>query len=428
MLQFPENFLIGSATSAHQIEGDNIHNQWWEAEQKGKAPYKSGKACNHWELYEEDIALMKELGYDAYRFSVEWSRIVPKEGKTNEKALSRYQKIIDLLNENEIVPIMTLHHFTNPTWFMEKGGFTKQGTLQYWKRFVETIVSNLSGVHLVATFNEPIVYGLQSYLRGVWPPFKKSLGAIGRVEANMLRAHNIAYEILKEQLVDVKVGIVKNYAHLTSISEGYLDRKAVERANDLFNWNFMDALWGGTYKAPLPVQKYNVPTSDVDFIGLNYYAFEKIGHSWNPFRLCLKQQEPNIDRKKTLMGWTPYPRGIYEGITKFQDRYNKPIYITENGIPTKEDERRIQFILEHLQYVYKAIEKGYDVRGYMYWSFMDNFEWAEGFTPRFGLLEVDYSTFKRNPRKSAYVFGKIAKTKKISEGLRDGIKITEAFT
>lgn len=412
MLKFPDNFLFGTATSSHQIEGDNIHNDWWFYEQSGRLKYKSGKACNHWELYREDIKLMTELNYNAYRFSIEWSRIFPRENEINEGAIQKYQEIVNLLNESNIVPMITLHHFTSPVWFMKKGGFAKEENLKYWEKYVESI-AELKGVSLFATFNEPMVYVTTGYIQGYWPPFIKNPLKAGKVEANLLRAHGIAYEILKSK--KVQVGIVKNIPIMKPASESKADIKAKEKADNLFNWYFLDAIWSGKVKTPIKTHK--VPKSDVDFIGINYYTVHEIKHSWNPFNLFLEVGLANLSERKTLMGWSVYPKGIYEAITRVQDRYEKPIYITENGIATLDDEWRIEFIIQHLQYVHKALSEGYDVRGYFYWSFMDNFEWAEGFEPRFGLVEINFETFERKPRKSAHVYGEIAERKITSDEL-----------
>lgn len=157
-IEFFKRFLFGTATASHQIEGDNVWNDWWYYEQMGKLPYKSGKACNHWELYKDDIVLMHSLGYDAYRFSIEWSRIFPKADKIDETALNKYREIIELLLEMEIVPNITLHHFTSPLWFMQKGGFAKEENLKHWEKYVEIVSKILEGVQFVATFNEPLVF------------------------------------------------------------------------------------------------------------------------------------------------------------------------------------------------------------------------------------------------------------------------------
>lgn len=410
-IKFFDGFVFGTATASHQIEGNNRWNDWWYYEQTGKLPYKSGRACNHWELYKEDIALMHSLGYNGYRFSIEWSRIFPEEGKVNEDALNRYREIIELLLERGITPNITLHHFTSPLWFMQRGGFAKEENLKYWERYVDTVAEILKGTEIVATFNEPMVYVMMGYLTAYWPPFVKSPFKAFKVAANLLKAHALAYEVLSGRF---KVGIVKNIPIMLPASEGKNDRKASKKADNLFNWNFLDAIWSGHYKGIFTT--YKVPESDVDFIGINYYTASEVRHSWNPSKFFFDAKLANLSERKTQMGWSVYPRGIYEAITKVS-RYGRPMYITENGIATLDDEWRKEFIVQHLQYVHKAVDEGYKVNGYFYWSLMDNYEWREGFTPRFGLIEVDYATFKRKPRESAYMYGEIAQRKEVGDEL-----------
>ncbi len=408
MLKFPPNFIFGTATAGHQIEGDNVNSDWWHYENMGKLPYRSGKTCNQWNLYRQDIELMQSLGYNAYRFSIEWARIFPKEGKIDKKALQRYREIINLLNEKGIIPMVTLHHFTLPLWFLEKGGFAKEENLKYWEDYVK-VLKDILNLKLIATFNEPMVYVVAGYLSGEWPPFKKAPRIASRVAANILKAHAIAYEILHKEH---KVGIVKNIPIFLSASRRNDDLKAARRADNMFNFDFLDAIWNGEYKGI--IGKYEVPVSDLDFIGVNYYTAYKVRHSYNPLKFFLDAKPAEMGERRTDMGWSVYPEGIYKAVEKMS-RYKKPIYITENGIATRDDEWRISFIIRHLQYLYRAIKDGYNVKGYFYWSFMDNFEWDKGFAPRFGLVEINYENFQRKPRRSAYVYGEISKTKKIKD-------------
>ncbi len=407
MLKFPPNFIFGTATAAHQIEGDNVNSDWWHYESIGKLPFKSGKACNYWNLYRQDIELMRSLGYNAYRSSIEWARIFPKEGKINENSLQKYQEIINLLNEKGIIPLVTLHHFTLPFWFLEKGGFTKEDNLKYWEEYVKAL-KDILDVKLIATFNEPMVYVANGYIFGKWPPFEKAPKVASRVAANILKAHSIAYEILHKEH---KVGMVKNIPIFLAASQRNEDLKAARKVDNMFNFNFLNAIWNGTYEGIMG--RYEVPESDADFIGVNYYTAYQVRHSYNPLKFFLDVRPAKMGEKRTDMGWSVYPEGIYKAVEKVY-RYKKPIYITENGIATKDDEWRISFIVQHLQELHRAIKEGHNVKGYFYWSFMDNFEWDKGFAPRFGLVEIDYKNFQRRPRKSAHVYGEISKEKEIN--------------
>ena len=411
-LKFPEGFLFGTATSAHQVEGENRWNDWWYYEEIGRLPHKSGRACNSWEMYGRDVDLRAGLGYGADRFAIEWSRIFPEEGKPNEGALMHYQRMIDLLNERGITPMLTLHHFTLPMWFAAKGGFERKENLEYWGRYVELIAETLEGVKLVATFNEPMVYVVASYVDGTWPPFTKNPLKAEKVAANLIRAHAMAYEALHGRF---RVGIVKNRPYFVPASESERDRKAAEEVDHTFNRAIIDGILTGRFKGFL--RSFDVPVSGLDWLGMNYYNIMRVRAVRNPFRRFVVE-DADVGRK-TDMGWSVYPRGIYEGLRAFSE-YGLPIYVTENGIATLDDEWRVEFIVRHLQYVHRALEEGVDVRGYFYWSLLDNYEWAEGFRPRFGLIEVNYDTFERRPRRSAYVYGGIARERMIREGLVEG--------
>jgi len=311
-IKFFDEFIFGTATSSHQIEGNNKWNDWWYYEQMGKLPYKSNKACNHWKLYKEDISLMHSLGYDGYRFSIEWSRIFPKENEIDENALNKYREIIELLLERDITPNVTLHHFTSPLWFMQKGGFAKEENLKHWEKYVEIISGILEGVQFVATFNEPMVYVMMGYLTADWPPFIKSPFKASKVAANLLKAHTMTYETLSGKF---KVGIVKNIPIMLPATDREQDKKAAEKADNLFNWNFLNAIWSGEYKGIFGT--YVVPESDVDFMGVNYYTASEVRHSWNPSKFFFNAKLADLSERKTQMGWSVYPKGIYEAIKKW---------------------------------------------------------------------------------------------------------------
>jgi len=420
MINFPKSFLFGTATSAHQIEGNNINSDWYYFEEIGKLPFKSGLACNHWNMMEDDVSLMKNLDYDAYRFSIEWARIFPRENKIDREAINKYKKLEKLLLENNIKPFVTLHHFTLPKWFSDLGGFEKEENLRFWKKYVETIPEILENTRNILTINEPIVYVSASYLLGDWPPFKRSIKAAFNVAKGLLEAHSYAYDYLKDH--GYSVGIVKNVPRFVPGSDKIRDKKARDRIDFLFNWSFLTALFSG--KLELFGKKADVTQSNADFIGLNYYNIFKVWHSWNPLRLYFRYEDAGLS-KRTQMGWSVYPRGIYESLKDVYERYNKPLYVTENGIATLEDEWRKEFIVRHLQYVHKALKEDIDVRGYFYWSLMDNFEWDKGFRPRFGLVEINYETFERIPRESAYLYGEIAKNKAIKDDILEKYGLKE---
>ena len=254
-----------------------------------------------------------------------------------------------------------------------------------------------------------MVYVVAGYLSGEWPPFKKAPRVASRVATNILKAHAIAYENLHEEH---KVGIVKNIPIFLAASQRNDDLKAARKVDNMFNFNFLNAIWDGVYEGIMG--KYKVPESDADFIGVNYYTAYQVRHSYNPLKFFLDAKPAEIGKRRTDMGWSVYPEGIYRAVEKVY-RYKRDIYITENGIATRDDEWRISFLVKHLEEMHRAIKDGYNIKGYFYWSFMDNFEWDKGFERRFGLVEINYKNFQRKLRKSAYVYGEISKERGIKD-------------
>ena len=388
-LEFPKNFLWGAATSAHQVEGGN-HNDWSEWE-KATGNEESGRACDHYNRFREDFDIAKQLGQNTHRFSIEWSRIEPEEGRFDEKEIAHYQEAINVLRERGIEPFVTLWHWTLPIWVAKQGGWENKKTIDDFARYCDKIVRSLSadeaGLKSVAyriTLNEPEIYTMNSYLRGKWPPAsptsqggpqKKSFFKFLKVYRNLANAHKKAYTVIHSTWVsDTQVGIAKNNSYF----EGWLA--------PILNWG-----WNNWF--------LNRISQHQDFIGLNYYFHNRI----KGFKL-----NQNNNKQVSDIGWEIYPEGIYH-VLKDLKKYNKPIYITENGVADAKDIHREKFIKEHLRWVHKAISKGVDVRGYFYWSLLDNFEWDKGFWPRFGLVEMDYKTMERRVRPSAYEYAKIVK-------------------
>jgi len=384
-IRFRDGFLWGSATSAHQVEGGNV-NDWskWEKSSKrvkqlkkqGKDPdqYISAQAGDHYRLYEQDFDLIKSLNGNAYRFSIEWSRIEPSEGKIDYKEIEHYRRVILALRQRKIEPFVTLYHWTLPVWLAKTGGWQNRKAPYYFDRFVKIISENLSSeVDFWITINEPNIYTSNSYLKGIWPPQVKSIFKYFKVVNNLAKAHKLAYRSLRLIDLDCQVGISKNNIYFKNIP-------------------FVGYFWNRYF--------LNKIKDCQDFIGLNYYF-----HSTFPKKRGLPVSD---------MGWPIYPKGIYYTI-KGLKKYKKPIYVTENGIADKDDSRRAKYIKDHLYWIHQAIEDGLDVKGYFYWSLLDNFEWDKGFDPRFGLIEINYNTMERKVRRSARVYGQICKTNKLEK-------------
>ncbi len=357
---------------------------------------KSGKATDFWNRFEEDIRLAKDFGMNTFRFSLEWSRIIPKPDVVDNSALAHYQKIIDTIREYKLEPMVTLHHFTLPKWIANEGGWVNKRNLDHWKFYVNVIAGNLENVMLWNTINEPNVVIAMGYFTGMFPP-GNSFDVPGYVKAmrNILLAHGFAYHILKKYQPHSKIGIVKNitwfypyrrWSFTENLLAGFFDY--------MFNEITLRALKTG--KLPLSLQPVSFLKGSIDFFGLNYYTKSYVRIVEPGFIAMAKPHEFT-----TQMGQVPYPEGLRLAIKRVRD-VGKPIVITENGVPTLDENVRKAYIEAHLREVEKAIQEGYDVRGYIYWSITDNFEWAEGFEPRFGLVEIDYATLERKPRKTAF--------------------------
>ena len=383
ILKFPEGFLWGTATSAYQVEG-RIENSDWSKD------FPAGIACNHYELYERDFDLLKSLNQNAYRFSIEWSRIESKEGKFNEKEIEHYKKVITTLKEIGIEPFVTLWHWPIPIWLRNKGGWQYGKIPDYFARYTEKIVNAFgSDVKFWITLNEPEIYARYSYLSGVWPPQKKNLISYLLVIHNLIRAHRKAYKIIKKLNQSAQIGIAKNNTYFEAYQNKLINRVLKKNIDWWRNFYFLNRI-----------------KNHQDFIGLNHYLHNRINYGFNK-----NENEKVSDMRREL-----YPEAIYYVLMDLK-RYNKPIYITENGLADAGDQKRGWFILETLKNVSRAIGEGVDVKGYLHWSLMDNFEWDKGFWPRFGLLEIDYKTLERKVRPSANFYRDICVANEITEDI-----------
>lgn len=403
-LKFPENFLWGAATSAHQVEGGNVNNDWWRWEQLGKIKdgSVSGKACDHYHLFEDDFKMARELGHNVHRLSIEWSRIEPSPGKWNLKEIDHYRKVLNSLKENNMKTMVTLHHFTNPLWFADLGGWENKDSAFYFSRFAEFIAKELGDkIDFWITINEPGVYISKGYLEGDWSPERRyNIFAARQVMNNMIKAHRDAYQkihqALKEKNFDVQVGIAKQNAYY----------EPCQKYNP-FDVMFVSALrYFGNFLLLNKIKK------ELDFIGLNYYFHYKLRLNLLKIKSGLVEVK-NDNKEMSDFNWEIYPRGIYK-VLKELKKYNKPIFITENGVADKNDVYRKKFILEHLKEIHRAIRNNVDVRGYFHWSLLDNFEWKEGFEMRFGLVEVDFKSYERRIRKSAKIFAEVCKNNSLN--------------
>jgi beta-glucosidase len=408
MIEFPKNFLWGAATSAHQVEGSNTNSDWWEWEKKGGGKEPSGAACRHYELYKEDFDLARDLYHNSHRLSLEWSRIEPQEGVFSEEALKHYRDVLLALKERGLQAIVTLHHFTNPAWFSKAGGWENKSSAGHFLRYTERVIEALGDqVRYWITINEPLIYVYHAYLLGVWPPQKKSLWKALQVENNLSNAHIKTYRLIHsiykhKRLAPPCVSIAKNVQAFVACQPTFRNKFAVYLRDRWFNHRFVERL---------------LVAGTLDFIGINYYSRSLVEtRSWWPAHLGMDTcKDSDHQLKKNSLGWEIYPQGLYDLLIEFK-RYGLPLMITENGICIEDDSARWEFISEHLKCVHQAIKDGALVWGYLYWSLLDNYEWDKGFGARFGLVDVDYHSYKRTVRESARKFAQVCRTGRLDHG------------
>ncbi len=397
ILKFPVGFFWGVATSAHQVEGglNNDWSQWEKSEarikqlkvsEKNPDDYISGKACNSFEIFDEDLKCLKELGVTSYRFSIDWSRVEPANGKFNDQAIDYYRNIIRKLKANNIEPFVTLWHYPVPIWVRDFGGWNSRKVEKYFFRYVEKIVNEFkSEVIFWTTLNEPDIYSGYSYLTGKFPPNRKSPLIYLRVLKRLIKVHKLAYKKIKAISPRAQVGISKHNIYFEAYEEKFINVILKKLADWWWNFYFLNQ-----------IKNYQ------DFIGLNHYRRNVINYGFNK----------NENKIVSDFGWEIYPKSIYHVLLDLK-KYYKPIYITEHGVSDGQDKYRAWFIKESLKNVYIAISEGVDVRGYSHWSLLDNFEWADGFTQKFGLYKVDRQTFKRTPQSSVKIYSEICKNNQV---------------
>lgn len=414
-LSFPKDFLWGAGTSAQQVEGNCTNNTWYQAEQDGKFPEVAGIACDHWNRYKEDIQLLKKAGLNTYRFSVEWSKIEPNENEFDEAALQHYQDVVDELVRNDIKPCITLHHYTDPIWFANKGGFEKPENLQHFITFGQTVINRLQphGVHLWFTFNSPDGYAARGYQQGSQPPFKKDMALMAEVYKNVLEAHVQLYRNIKAVLGDtIKIGILKNMLQLDPYNYyNPLDHLGCKIATDLTDTGFFSFFTTGRFTIWVPYLincNHSNPKAigAIDFIGLNYYS-----------HLYMKNFKPvhGADEELTQNpNYAIYPEGMYRALMTINEKIVQPlkklilpidipVYVTENGIATDDDDQRDRFLKSYLASISRAMKDGVPVKGYVHWSLLDNYEWGS-YSKHYGIYAVNRETQERTLKPgSAYL-------------------------
>ena len=400
--QFPKDFLWGTATAAHQVEGNNINTESWVLEHLPETVYAepSGDACDHYHRYPEDIALLASLGFNAYRFSLDWARIEPEEGEFSYAELEHYRRMLATCHENGIQPVVTFHHFTTPRWLMPYGGWVDDGTPDRFARYCEKAVNHLGDLIGVAcTVNEPNIPVLLSKIlpfkmqdTPFWQNAAQAFGVsterlglfqfAGTPEARnvILAAHKKALNVIKAGPGDFPVGLTMALVDVQAAEGG--EEKAAEYQYDM-NDIFLEQLEGD------------------DFIGVQTYSRMLVGSDGII--------HPGDDVEKNQMGEEYYPEALGGTIRHAAKVTGLPVIVTENGFSSEDDTRRLAYFQRALLSVTETLQEGIDVRGYFAWSAFDNFEWVAGYTPKFGIIAVDRETQKRTPKPSAYWLGKVAK-------------------
>jgi beta-glucosidase len=415
-LRFPDDFRWGTATAAHQVEGDPADSDWWAWEQipgKIRDGTNAGRACEWWAgRYSEDFDLAQAMSQNALRLSVDWSRIEPREGQWDAQAIARYREMLSALRRRGIEPMVTLFHFVSPRWLVEKGGWENEAVVRAFERFTAKTVEALGDlVDLWCTINEPNVYGTYSYLLGIWPPEKHSLSATFRVIRNQLLAHGFAYRAIHQLQPQARVGLAQHLRVFDPWRPRSIgDRYAARLQDNLFNELVLSPPADGVLRPPLALNMKVPELADSqDYIGLNYYSRDMVALDITQPGLLFTRRFVMPGAEFSMEGWGEiYPEGLYRLLLRLQ-KYGKPIYVTETGLPDNDDSKRPRFVITHLAAIHRALKAGVPVKGLYFWSLVDNFEWKEGFSARFGLIGLDLQTGKRTLRESGRLYGEISR-------------------
>ena len=423
-MAFPKGFFIGAATAAHQVEGNNIHSDYWAQELLPHSSFTepSGIACDHYNRYEEDIRLLAEAGLNAYRFSVEWARIEPEEGEFDASEIEHYRRVIACCRANGVEPIVTLMHFTSPVWLIRKGGWEAESTVEYFRRYAAYVTEKLgSELHYICTINEEnmclqlatiskrfqlmaqqaaknaksaegtvqVGMNFEKMMENMKYSAAENAGIFGTPQpqifvssrtpegdALVFRAHQAAKTAIKTLYPNIQVGITLSVHDCQALPGGE---------------SFAEAAWEEEFRHYLPYIR------DDDFLGVQNYTRTLYGPQG--------QLPAPEGAELTQMDYEFYPEALEHVIRKVHDDFKGNLIVTENGVAISDDNRRVEFIRRALCGVENCVDDGIPVKGYCYWSLMDNFEWQKGFSMTFGLIAVDRTTLKRTPKKSLSVLG-----------------------
>ncbi|SDY64808.1 glycoside hydrolase family 1 protein [Herbiconiux ginsengi] len=403
---FPEDFLWGAATAAHQVEGGNTNSDWWhfEHDPKTAARESSGDGIDHFHRYADDFALLASLGHNAHRLSIEWARIEPAPGEFSDAALQHYRRVLTALKEQGLVSFVTLHHFTVPKWFADRGGWVAPDAVAVFERYCLRALEVLGDlIDFVCTINEPQMVALHGYLEGYHPPGVTNAVLWKRVGRTLLAAHTRAVAATR-RTSDAQPGLVVQLPLLAPVRDD-----AVTRAfHDHLQHEIVDLYIEGVAESD----------DGGDWLGVQYYR-----KNWVDPASPTLFAAPPVGTQVTQMGWAVHPDGLRQMLHRAAEA-GLPLYVTENGIATENDAERVDYLESHLLAVGQARTEGVDVRGYIHWSAFDNFEWSEGYGPKFGLIGVDRANgFTRMPKPSAFGLAAVADTGRVA-ALRPAVAST----
>jgi beta-glucosidase len=445
--QFPKDFLWGAATAAYQIEGA------WNEDGKGEStwdrfshsPYRVAKgdtgdvACDHYHRMPEDVAMMHSLGLQAYRFSISWPRIQPSgQGTPNPKGLAFYDELVDELLRAGIKPNATLNHWDLPQALEEQGGWANRASVDWFADYARIMFDKLGDrVAMWGTHNEPWVVAFMGYAGGIFPPGYEDSSKGYAAAHHLLLSHGKAVQVFRQGAYKGEIGIVLSFSTSYPASDSQADQDALSRAYANGTGIFMMPIYKGQYPPlllewlgrnapPIKAGDMELISQPTDFLGVNYYFSQEVWHDSNGGLFKVGQEMKSQPMwGKTEMGWSVYPDGLRDLLLHFKDDYGNPkMYITENGTAALDiadadgfvrDRERINYLRAHFLAVHEAIQEGANLQGYFVWSLMDNFEWAQGYRPRFGLVGVDYATQKRTPKLSARWYTRVIQRNGLDE-------------
>jgi len=447
---FPDGFLWGVGTSAHQIEGgfgeggrgESIWDRLEATPGRIEDGSNASSACDHCYLWEEDVELMKWLGVRSYRFSIAWPRVLPEgRGRANPAGLDFYENLVDALLKAGIEPFVTLYHWDLPQVLQDRGGWGERDTAEAFIDYTEAVAGRLGDrVRYWATHNEPWCIAALGHESGEHAPGHRDPAESLRAAHHVLLSHGWAVRALRERLPDAEAGIVLNLSPSWPASESDADREAARRFDGFFNRWYLDPIFRGEYPADAVADRVRLGhlegpelpfvhagdlkaiSAPIDFLGLNYYSrtVVRAGDNGDPCGVCAVPEEELTD-----MRWEVFPRGLYDTLVRLRDEYEpRNIYITENGAAYSDgpdangciaDRRRVEYLRSHIVEAHRALADGVPLRGYFVWSLLDNFEWAHGYTKRFGLYWVDYDSQQRIPKDSAFWYKDVVAANAVSD-------------